>query len=950
MSFRFLNADCLDEFNSTGFSYIHEETGCRVYHVKNDDPENLFAFVFTTPPEDNCGTAHIMEHSVLSGSENFPVKDPFLHLMKNSVNTFLNAMTYPDRTLYPASSVVPKDYFNLMKVYGDAVFFPLLRKETFMQEGIRFETDKEGKLGLQGVVYNEMKGNYSEQGAVLNEYSHRSLFPDTAFRFDSGGEPDAIPELTYEKFRAFHEKYYHPSNCRIFLYGNIDTETQLDFIEKEFLCRFSGKKEPAAPVPLQEKYGESFRYTAGFPASEGVEDGSASVNWLCGESTDPEYVFKMRILSDILLDNPSSILYRRIVESDIAEDVSSVTGICSTRRQTICSVAVRGIDRENVDEFGRFIFRELEDIASQTIPEELVEAALSKIDFRMREKNPHFGLSLLSGMVPGWIYCDSPVATMCRRAPFEAVRAEYMADKELFNRFIRSELLENPHYSLVSVFPEDENNKPETKVAIPENYEKDLSLFEAYKNSIDTPEAIALIPKLHRDDISVDIKKPDFTRETSENGLFYTNRIFTGGIVYTNIFFDAEKLNDRYLAYIPLLCALLEETGLPGIPYYEVSSRMDILSGSWYISNISESCTDGSVRKYLMVRFAALEEKARESASFMFEILKNGCLDDTDRIKAVITSIRNDLKEEIFDNGHYIAAMAASGRLSESSYMYSLWNGIPQLQFLESLDTDNEEQMKETARILEQVRNFVFSDVGRIFNIVCCDDFDAEDYRKHLSGLCFVRESSITADPTPFVPSYGAECYETGSLVNYNARVIKADGCPLDMVPAAVLSDILSTGYLWEKIRMEGGAYGASASSDFMDRIFNFSSYRDPALEATYDIFRKAFSEEEAGKITEDILEKSVIKLAGQELRPKSPSLLGLSQCVRDFRGITYEIRKKRLESLLGLSMKDITDTIEVLRNNGDKEACVVIAGKDSVKKEKKFLDENRFKKIKISI
>lgn len=950
MSFKLLNTDCLAEYNSTGFSYIHEETGCRVYHVKNDDPENLFAFVFTTPPEDNCGTAHIMEHSVLSGSENFPVKDPFLHLMKNSVNTFLNAMTYPDRTLYPASSVVPKDYFNLMKVYGDAVFFPLLRKETFMQEGIRFETDKDGNPEKQGIVYNEMKGNYSEQGAVLYEYSHRSLFPDTAYRFDSGGEPDAIPELTYEKFRAFHEKYYHPSNCRIFLYGNIDTETQLDFIEKEFLCRFNEKKEPVSPVQLQERRGESFRYTAEFPASDGVENGSASINWLCGESTDPEYVFKMRILSAVLLDNPASILYRRIVESDIAEDVSSVTGVSSTKRQGVCSVAVRGIEKEKVDEFEKFIFRELEDIASETIPEELVEAALSKIDFRMREKNTNFGLSLLRIMVPGWIYCDSPVATMCLKAPFEAVKAEYKADRELFNRFIRSELIENPHYSVVSVFPEKEEKRTEEKIELPENYDSDLRLFEAYKSSIDTPEKLDLIPKLHRDDISVNIKKPDFTKEMLENDIFYTNRIFTGGIVYTDIFFDAGKMNDRYLVYIPLLCALLEETGLPGIPYYEVSARMDILAGSWYISNCCESCTDGSVKKLLMVRFAALEEKIRESASFMFEILKNGCLNDTDRIKAVITSIRNDLKEEIFDNGHFVAEMAASGRLSESSHMFSMWSGLPQLQFLESLDTDNGEQMKETARILEQIRNFVLSSPGRIFNVVCCDDFDAADYRKHLSELCFVRESSITADPTPFVPSYGAECYETGSLVNYNARVIKADGCPLDMVPAAALSHILSTGYLWEKIRMEGGAYGASASSDFMDRIFNFSSYRDPALEATYDTFRKAFSEEVAGKITGDILEKTVIKLAGQELRPKSPAGNGLNQCIRDMRGITYEIRKKRMEHLLGLTLKDITDTMEVLRNNGDKESCTVIAGKGSVKKEKKFLDKNGFNKIKISI
>ena len=950
MSFELLKTDRLEEYNSEGFSYIHRETGCQVYHVKNDDPENLFAFIFTTPPEDNCGTAHIMEHSVLAGSESFPVKDPFLHLMKSSVYTFLNAMTYPDRTLYPASSVVPKDYFNLMKVYGDAVFFPLLRKETFMQEGIRQELNKEGKPEWQGVVYNEMKGNYSEQGAVLDEYSNRILFPDTAFRFDSGGDPDHIPELTYEKFKAFHRRCYHPSNCRIFLYGNIDTRQQLDFIEKEFLCRFDGKQEKVPPVPLQEKYDRRFRYSATFPAADGVDEGSASVNWLCGESTDPEYLFKLRVLSDILLDNPSSLLYRRIVESDIAEDVSSVTGISSCKRQSVCSVGVRGIDKERIEEFEKFIFDELADIASETVPAEVIEAAFSKLDFRMREKHSRFGLALLQIMVPGWIYCDSPTATMCLREAFENVRKEYAADPELFNRFIKSELLENRHYSVVSVFPEEEGEENASGIPCTGDSEDDMKLFEEYKEREDSPENLALIPMLRREDISVEPVKPEFEKTTSGRDTFYTNHIFTGGIVYTDIFFDVGQLSDRYLSYIPLLCALLEEAGLPGLPYYKVAAKMDNLAGRWFVSTCCESCMDGSTRKMLMVRFASLEEKVRDSAAFMAEILKESCLDDMDRIKAVITGVRNDLKEEIFDNGHFVAEMSASGRLSESSHVFSLWNGIPQLRFLEGLDTENITQMKETAEILNQVRNFAFSAGERTFNIVCCDSFDAAGYREQLGSLCFAGESTLSPDPTRFVPSFGSECYQTGSLVNYNARVISAEGCPMDMIPAAALSHILSTGYLWEKVRMEGGAYGASASSDYMDRIFNFSSYRDPAIESTYSTFREAFSEKTMERITGEILEKTVIKLAGQELKPKSPANRGLGDCIRDMRGITFDIRKKRLELLLKLSVNDIIETAEVLRKNGDRESCTVIAGKGSVSKEKKFLEKNGFKRIKISI
>ncbi|MBR5915338.1 MAG: insulinase family protein, partial [Spirochaetia bacterium] len=382
--FELISTTDLPEYNSTGYFYKHKRTGCQVFHIKNNDPENLFAFIFQTPSENNCGTAHIMEHSVLAGSEHFPVKDPFLQLLKGSVYTFLNAMTYPDRTVYPASTVVEKDYFNLMKVYGDSVFFPLLRRETFMQEGIRLEKNPDGRLEWQGIVYNEMKGSYSDPAAILDEYSRRTLFPDTAYKYDSGGVPDAITELTYEQFLAFHKKYYSPSNCRIFLYGNIDTEKQLEFLEKEFLYRFDSDTGAADCVMLQKKYDKPFRFDTTCPASEDAEEGSASLSWLCGETIDVDYNIKARILSDILLDNPSSLLYRRIEESDIAEDVSSVTGVYCGIRQAMFAVGVRGIEKERVGEFRTFIEEQLKDIAAKPIDGALVEAALSKADFRRK--------------------------------------------------------------------------------------------------------------------------------------------------------------------------------------------------------------------------------------------------------------------------------------------------------------------------------------------------------------------------------------------------------------------------------------------------------------------------------------------------------------------------------------------------------------------------------------
>ena len=946
-TFNLISTTGLPEYNSTGYYYKHKRTGCQVFHVKNSDPENLFAFIFQTPAENNCGTAHIMEHSVLAGSEHFPVKDPFLQLLKGSVYTFLNAMTYPDRTVYPASTVVEKDYFNLMKVYGDAVFFPLLRKETFMQEGIRLEKNSGGKLEWQGIVYNEMKGSYSDSAAVLDEYSRRTLFPDTAYKYDSGGVPDSITELTYEQFRAFHKKYYSPSNCRIFLYGNIDTEKQLEFLEKEFLYRFDADTGVSPCVPLQKKYDKPFRFDTTCQASEDAS-GSASVNWLCGESDDVDYVIKARILSDILLDNPSSLLYRRIVESDIAEDVASVTGVYSGIRQTIFNVGVRGIEKERVGEFETFIEEQLKDISSKPIDKALVEAALSKADFRMKELKVRFGMVLMGRIMPGWLYTGSPTATLCAEAALGRLKAAYQADSWIFNKFIESELISNRHHSLVSVFP-----GPATQERLPggEASDADSALFEAYKKSSDNSEDIKKIPVLHKTDIPYEVEKPDFIKEVRNGNTIYKKQIFTGGIVYTDFFFDASALGDEQLIYMPLLNGLLEEIGLPGMPYYEVASRMDTLAGNWFITTFCEPCLGGPVLKRLIMHFASLEEKTFEAAKFILKMAQQGQVTDLERVKTVIISMRNDLKEEILDNGNNIAMMSATEKFSESSHMAALWSGLPQLEFLESLDTDNEVQMKEVAEKLLSLQKYIFSQ-NRIISIAASSDWDIEGYVSYLDTLIKSESSSLVPSAKPFAPELQSDCYTTSAMVNYNSMAFKVQekAKNMDMVAEAILSHILTTGRLWETVRMAGGAYGVAAMSDFIDHLFIFTSYRDPSLEKTFKAFIQSLEYTAENGVPENILEQAVITMVGRDLKPKTPGAKALEECVRDMKGLTWELKKKRREILQKLTVRDIMESAAALKSVSEKAALVTIAGRQSVKKEKSFIRQKGFKITDLSI
>jgi Zn-dependent M16 (insulinase) family peptidase len=330
-SFKHISTDELDEYRGQGYLFEHIQSGCQIYHVLNDDEENLFSFNFRTPPADSSGVAHILEHSVLCGSKKFPVKDPFLSMMKGSVNTFLNAMTYPDKTLYPAASVLEKDYFNLMDVYGDAVFFPNLNEEVFRQEGHRLEWDDQGRLVRTGIVYNEMKGNYSSQEGIASEWCIRSLFPDNPYGVDSGGEPESIPSLSYEEFVDFHKAWYHPSNCKIFLYGNIPSEKILSFLDSRFLGEFQAKKVDSF-VPLQKSWTEPRILEKTWPLGEddtGENKSTISLNWKIFAPDDPVRSLSMSILTEMLMGNAGAPLHKALLESGLGEDLSPVSGLPS---------------------------------------------------------------------------------------------------------------------------------------------------------------------------------------------------------------------------------------------------------------------------------------------------------------------------------------------------------------------------------------------------------------------------------------------------------------------------------------------------------------------------------------------------------------------------------------------------------------------------------------------
>ena len=447
------------------------------------------------------------------------------------------------------------------------------------------------------------------------------------------------------------------------------------------------------------------------------------------------------------------------------------------------------------------------------------------------------------------------------------------------------------------------------------------------------------------------MEKPDFVKEVKNGNLIYKKQIFTSGIVYTDFFFDASALGDEQLIYMPLLNGLLEEVGLPGMPYYEVASRMDTLAGNWFITTFCEPCLDAPVLKRLIIHFASLEEKTFEAAKFMMQMAQQGQVTDHERVKNVIISMRNDLKEEILDNGNNIAMMSATAKFSESSHMAALWSGLPQLKFLEGLDTDNESQMKEVAEKLLSLQKYIFSQ-NRVISVAASESWDMDGYVSYLDTLFNLESSGIVPSEKPFEPEQSSDCYTTSAMVNYNAMAFKVQekAKNMDMVAEAILSHILTTGRLWETVRMAGGAYGVAAMSDFIDHLFIFTSYRDPSLEKTFKAFIQALEHTAEHGIPENILEQAVITMVGRDLKPKTPGAKALEECVRDMKGLTWELKKKRREILQKLTVHDIMESAAALKSASEKAALVTIAGRQAVKKEKSFIKQKGFRVTDLSI
>jgi len=923
----------LEELKAKGIWAKHEKTGVEVFHVLNDDIENLFSFSFATFPEDNTGAAHILEHSVLCGSERYPLKDAFIVLAQGSLQTFLNAITFPDKTIYPASSTNEHDYFNLMSVYGESVFRPLLPEWTFMQEGHRMEYQN-GKLSITGVVYNEMKGAYSSLDTYAGHWSVKAIMPNTPYDFESGGDPQAIPQLTWDGLKEFHRSRYSPANCKIFLAGNIPTEKQLAFLNDEFFSKLEGGKA-CAPIVKTQRWKEPRKFHVPCPAGS-ERKSTIFLSWLCSDVTDIYESLALAALTEILLGHDGSPLTRALIESGLGEDITPVSGLESEIREVLFVAGLRGVKgniKQKSEAIEKLIMGELRRLATEGIPPEEIEAALLALEFSQREirrSGGPFSLVWMRRSLRAWLHGCKPWEGLLISCQIAKIKENLSRDKKYFESLIKKYYLDNPHRALVILEPKDNFMLNQEKELLKElkNTQKKLSKeeqqqiidkskkLEKIQSEADSPAALAAIPHLSRNDLAVYEDIIPRRQEDLKGVPALCHELYTNGITYLDFAFPVDVFPPEDYSWLPFFSRAITSVGLPGMDYGEVSSLLARTVGGFnavlhtasavkntppFLQTASGSF-DLSGRDWLFLRLKCLDEKIAPSVDIAMRVICDADFSDRRRINDLVLEMKNEIDSSLAPMGHIYSSSRTCRFNSRSKSVEEKYSGISQIEFVNQLAKYD---IGEIIKKLQYIREKIVK-AGLIVNITgtAVNSAVAETAQRFSRfGAPVPRLSAEISGKTPAPEVFASRSLQVGfAALTLNAAPYDT----LEQTAEIVLSHQLSTGALWEVIRMKGGAYGAFINSNSLDNCLTFATYRDPNPLRSLDVISSIFKDNSYGKCTEDYLVKSIIGCYSKETRPQTAAEKGLIDFNRFLYGIDESYRRKRLERLVSLSTADI--------------------------------------------
>jgi hypothetical protein len=949
--FELLREQEIPEINTRARLFRHVKTGAELLSLENDDENKCFGITFRTPPSDSTGVAHILEHCVLAGSRKYPLKDPFAALLKGSVKTFLNAFTFPDKTCYPVASQNLQDFYNLVDVYLDTVFYPLLRRQTFEQQGWHYELERpEDPLIFKGVVFNEMKGNYSSPDSVLAEYTQQVLFPDNTYGVDSGGDPKNIPDLTYEQFKQFHQTFYHPSNARIFFYGDDEPNERLRIIDA-YLAEF----EPIATqsdVALQTRFDMPKQITRNYAvgeANDGERKAMVNLAWMFDEATDPETTLAFNILSYMLLGTPAAPLRKALIESGLGEDTTGA-GLSDSLRQMMFSVGLKGVAQERTGDVETLILQTLTNLANDGIDQATVEAALNTVEFYLRENNTGAfprGLSLMIRTLDLWLYDRDPLAPLAFEAPLAAIKQRVASGPGYFEGLIRRYFLDNTHRVTLRLLPDSELSKREAEAerarldqARAAMSEADLQaiidntqLLKRIQETPDPPEVLAGIPSLKLSDLDR-YNKPIPLVESEQHGtrLLYHD-LFTNGIVYLDLGLDLHALPQELLPFVPLFGRALQELGTEKEDYVKLSQRIGRATGGIRATpTIAVQRGSDQAAAWLILRSKATLDRAGELLAILRDMLLTAQLDNQERFRQMALEEKASREAGLAPGGHIIVNTRLRSYFSEADWANEQIGGVSYLFFLRNLAQQVESDWPSVLGALEKIRTTLLNRRALICNVTLDEagyiQF-APQLSEFLAGLPATQPQ--TAVWTPARGS-GYEGLTFPGQVNYVGK--GANLYALGYQPngaATVVNRYLSTTWLWDKVRVQGGAYGGFATFDQRSGMFTYLSYRDPNLLATLDVYDQTGAFLRQANLSEDELTRSIIGTIGDMDAYQLPDAKGYTSMIRLLVGDTDEIRQRTRDEILATTRADFLAFADALDHVREKGLIVVLGGPAAV-------------------
>ncbi len=945
----------LKDVQMTAYQMEHITTGAKLLHLHNDDSEKLFSITFPTPPPDNTGVAHILEHCVVSGSEKYPLRDIIFEMLKISPATLINAVTSYDFTCYPVSSKLKQDLFNLAEVYFDAVFQPLLTKNTFKREGHHLApvsfNDPNAALKVNGIVFNEMKGAYSDPNKIISNLINRFLLPDTIYAKDSGGIPQFIPDLTYEDFREFHRTYYHPSQAHFFCYGNIDIEDILKFLAPQ-LDSFKSQESPHF-ISHQTRWNEPRLVEDSYPIGKQESDKERTyllINWLIGNSSDADEFIALYILNNILLGNEAAPLKKAIIDAKLGQDLVSNSGFNAVGSETIFSLGIKGSEADKVSQFSELVRFTLEQIASQEIAPDLVESAFKQASYYYQEIPRFYLFRLIWRIIPNWIYQDEPLKFLNMGEYIQRCQERYAVEPNFFNQLIKEKFLNNPHRLTLIVKP-NRNWQEQSEQTLNERLEKlrsQLSLAELTRiireaESLEgegakgnSPEVAAKLPRLN---LTALPPHPEHI-PTKLTGLdnkvkVLRNQVFSNGINYLHLDFSLRGLPKNLWVYLPTYIEVLQKLGASGMNYEQIARSMASATGGLKFECKFLSSAQNPTQSLVSLRVClkTLDNQIEKALSLLPKILFGVDPRDRERLQNVIVQTHAKYSNDLVYRGMNTARLRAEAAVTPEAYLKELVNGLPQLKFTQQLSHRFAQLSENLINKIETIRNFVssqpltasFTGSDSAYELVrtSLNQWKNKQQPKMVAPLeiDFTRSSELREGLAgPVQVAYCVQSYPAPHFSEPNSAFL------------FLARHLISLDYLVNEIRLKGGAYSANCSYDSLGKTLTFYSYRDPHITQTIEVFDRTAQYLQSVDWRQEDIERTIIAVTQKDspvLRPELATSLALD---RYLTGQTEQIRQQRYENTLKATVREVKEAfLNVLEQGKDCATVCVMSSREKL-------------------